>query len=81
MKIDGRSVVLLADAGRRGGTVDGILYTDRPPNAFELEQVAASGCTTLSSPATTVNRVRFEAGDVNLIVNLGFIEGIDLFQR
>jgi hypothetical protein len=80
-KIDRRSMMLVADAQGRGDTVDGILYTDRRPNTFEREQLAACGCTFLGSPAATVNRVRFEAPNVNLIVNLGFVERIDLFER
>jgi hypothetical protein len=80
MKITSRSLALLNEALGRDGTVCCLLYTDRPPNAFEQGQLAARGCTFLVGPLSKVNAVRLDARDVNSVVNLGFVEGIELFE-
>ena len=79
MKISVHSRQLLTEALDRDRTISGFLYTDRPPNAFEREQLASNGCTFLDNPAGTVNRVRLQASDFSTIINLGFVEQIELF--
>jgi hypothetical protein len=74
-------LALLSDALGQDETVNGLLYTDRPPNSFEREQLDARGCTFLSNPVSRINRVRFRARDINLIINLRFVERLDLFER
>jgi hypothetical protein len=58
MKIACRSMVLLSEALGRDDTICCLLSTGRPPNDFEREQMAASGCSFLSGSVSTANQVR-----------------------
>ena len=68
MKLSGRSEELLREALTRDAMICGLLYTDRALNAFEREMLDTSGCTFLNQPSGTVNRIRFQASAVNVII-------------
>jgi hypothetical protein len=72
---------MLKEALGRDGVVEGLLSTDRRPTRSEVEVLAATGCTFLDRPMGTINMVRFEARDINSIVNLGLVEGVELLER
>jgi hypothetical protein len=81
MKISARSTELLTRVQRRDETVDGLLYTDQPLTTFEREVLVTWGCTFLGSTRWTVSRIRFDARSINTIVNLGFVQGVEIFER
>jgi hypothetical protein len=78
VQIVNKGMVLVAEAMGCNGTVDCLLRTVRPPNAFEREMLAASGCILLSRSAGTTVWLRCRGRDANLIANLGFVERIEV---
>lgn len=78
MKILERSMALLAEAIGRDGTIDCLLRTGRPPNEFEREMLTESGCTFLTQAVGNAIWVRFRSRDANLILNLGFVDEVEV---
>jgi hypothetical protein len=81
MKIASPSMVLLTEAVGRDASVDCLLRTWRQPNDFEWEMLSAGGCTFLSGSAGTAVWVRLHARDANQILNLGFVEEVEVVGK
>jgi hypothetical protein len=62
----------------RERTFDCLIQTVRPVNSFERNLLETSGCTLLNKPSNRCLWVRFDGRDAMQILNLGFVEQIEI---